>query len=848
MQQPYREQRNSFIHWLVLFTGLGLSFLAFRVAVELENRTIQVEHESATQLAIDALSKELEINQSRLSGIQRFFMVSPEVSREDFFRFTESLIRDNASIHAMEWVPQVMASERETYRLNALADGLTDFEFRSQNAEGKLIPTQDHWVYYPVFYVEPLARNMAVLGFDLATSPERMASLQMARLSRQTQATSSITLIQASARQKGFLIIQPIFVPLEKNQTLSQERFNGYVLGVFRVGDLFKSAIQPLKALLDPLMIKIIDITDLADTELLYSMKSSAQLEPLPGWRWRYARDIQIANRTWRITSIATTQFAQLHSKQTEWLVLAVGITFTLLISFYLRNLINREVVIKKLVNQRSRQLVESEKMNRTIVENAVDAVITINPLGIVSLFSPAAEKMFGYSAEEVIGQNIKILMPEPYHSEHDGYLDHYQQTHEKRIIGIGREVVGKRKSGLTFPMNLSVGQAQVNGGTLFIGTVKDLTDMKQQENELKEFNDRLELAARAGSIGVWDFDVIQNTLNWDKRMFDLYGLTKDQFPDAYEAWQGALHPDDLLRTKAELNDAIQNGKSFETEFRILWPNHEERHIKASALVVLDDQKRAQRMIGVNLDITEQKRSEQAMLRAKLAAEDANRQKSAFLNVMSHELRTPLTVILGYLPMLKNLEQMPSAEIIAQIANDMDISGNHLLEMINDLLDISKIEAGQMDLQLETIHSLPLIQEMIRKFENLAERKSIELMTDAQDFEFQVDARRLRQILINLLGNALKFTRQGSIKISAVQQDKRVTFSVADTGIGIPQKELPFIFDTFHQVDDSSTRNVGGSGLGLAITKRLVELHGGNIQVESIYGSGTTFSFTLKQE
>ncbi|MBL7000711.1 MAG: CHASE domain-containing protein, partial [Gammaproteobacteria bacterium] len=414
MQQPYREQRNSFIHWLVLFTGLGLSFLAFRVAVELENRTIQVEHESATQLAIDALSKELEINQSRLSGIQRFFMVSPEVSREDFFRFTESLIRDNASIHAMEWVPQVMASERETYRLNALADGLTDFEFRSQNAEGKLIPTQDHWVYYPVFYVEPLARNMAVLGFDLATSPERMASLQMARLSRQTQATSSITLIQASARQKGFLIIQPIFVPLEKNQTLSQERFNGYVLGVFRVGDLFKSAIQPLKALLDPLMIKIIDITDLADTELLYSMKSSAQLEPLPGWRWRYARDIQIANRTWRITSIATTQFAQLHSKQTEWLVLAVGITFTLLISFYLRNLINREVVIKKLVNQRSRQLVESEKMNRTIVENAVDAVITINPLGIVSLFSPAAEKMFGYSAEEVIGQNIKILMPEP--------------------------------------------------------------------------------------------------------------------------------------------------------------------------------------------------------------------------------------------------------------------------------------------------------------------------------------------------------------------------------------------------------------------------------------------------
>ena len=191
---------------------------------------------------------------------------------------------------------------------------------------------------------------------------------------------------------------------------------------------------------------------------------------------------------------------------------------------------------------------------------------------------------------------------------------------------------------------------------------------------------------------------------------------------------------------------------------------------------------------------------------------------------------------------------MPPPETIKQIADDMDISGQHLIEMINDLLDISKIEAGQMNLSPVETQSLPLIQEMITKFEHMASQKNIKLVIDVEDFSFKVDTLRLRQILINLIGNALKFTQQGQIIISAWRDASFATFRIKDTGIGIPESALPFIFDAFNQVDNSSTRTAGGTGLGLAITQRLVDLHGGTIMAESRPESGTTFTFTIKQE
>ena len=847
MKKRIQTYLNRNTHWAVLLGGLVLSYLGFQVAVELEHRTIQLEQQKITYLAVNALSKELEISQGILSSIRRFFLASSHVSREEFFLFTQSELTARPSILALEWIPHVMDIQREEFRQRALRDGLVDFDIKERNSQGVMIPAKQRSEYFPVYYVEPMNNNTAVLGFDLASSEQRLPSLELARQTGQAQATASISLMQESGQQKGFLIFQPIFISANDELDPEKTLFKGFALGVFRIGDLFESAVKPMATLLDSLEIEVTDITDPNNTNLLHSRAASTQTEPFSSSTWLVTQDIHFANRSWRFSSIATPEFIQRHLALTHWTVLGSGIILTLLITSYLRTLTNRESEIRKLVNQRTREFQASEKMNRTIVDNAVDAVITIDGQGTVSLFSPAAVRMFGFAGEEVIGQNIKMLMPEPYHSEHDGYLLRYRQTGEKRIIGIGREVRGRRKDGSTFPMNLSVGEAKVNGKTLYVGTITDLTELKNKEQALHDFNDRLDLATRAGGIGVWDYDIANRILDWDNRMFELYGVAREQFQDTFEVLYNAVHPDDLKQLEADLKEAIISSKHFDTEFRITWPDGQERYIQASGLVLNDEKGRGHRMIGINMDITERKKSEQAMHQAKQAAEAANRQKSAFLNTMSHELRTPLTVILGYLPLLKNKEQMLPAETIAQIANDMDLSGQHLLEMINDLLDISKIEAGEMHLHLEEIQTLPMIQDILYKFNNLAQQKGIQLVSDAEDFTFQVDVRRLRQIFINLIGNALKFTPQGMIKISAIRDKEFVTFSVADTGIGIAESELAFIFDTFRQVDDSSTRSVGGSGLGLAITKRLVELHGGTIQAKSKLGSGTTFTFTIKQ-
>jgi len=841
------QQINRSTPWVVLLVGLLLSYLGFQVTVELENRTIQAEHQDIADLAINALNQELAVSQGILSSISSFFLASTHVSRNEFKLFTETELKKHPSIQALEWVPDVSHELREDYRLRAVRDGLPKYRITELNEQGEMIPAIQRPQYYPVYYIEPLQGNEAALGFDLATSAARLSTLNQARLNRQIQVTASIPLVRDHGQLKGFLMVQPTFSSAIGYPGKHNASFNGFALGVFNINVLLDTALEHLSVLLAPLLIEITDITDLQNINLLHSSQPSGQIKTSAHSAWQVTNEIHIANRNWQFTSTASDEFIQQHSTLTRWFILLIGCTLTLLMTAYLRTIIRRESVVQGLVAQRTRELYNSEKMSRAIIDNAVDAVITIDELGAISLFSPAAVKLFGYSEAEVLGKNIKMLMPEPYQSEHDGYLKHHKDTGEKRIIGIGREVTGLRKDGSTFPMNLSVGKTQVNNKTIYVGTVTNLTELKEKEQELLNFSDRLAMATRAGKIGVWDYDVVTKLLNWDDRMFAIYGVSRDQFSGAYEAWHNALHPDDLERAEAEINEAIQGGKAFDTEFRVIWPNGDEHFIHASAHVLFNDQKQAQRMIGVNIDITESKRSEKAMLMAKQAAEEANRQKSAFLNIMSHELRTPLTVILGYLPLLKNKEKMLPAESINQVAEDMDLSGQHLLEMINDLLDISKIEAGQLDLFVEDIQSTPLIEEMVRKFANQAQQKGIELLIANEDFSFQVDVRRLRQILINLIGNALKFTSHGSIKIAAKRDKKIVTFSITDTGMGIPESELPFVFDTFRQVDDSSTRNVGGSGLGLAITKRLVELHGGVIWVESIVGSGTTFTFTIKQ-
>ncbi len=249
--------------------------------------------------------------------------------------------------------------------------------------------------------------------------------------------------------------------------------------------------------------------------------------------------------------------------------------------------------------------------------------------------------------------------------------------------------------------------------------------------------------------------------------------------------------------------------------------------------------------VGIQDDITARIEVEQALVKAKQDAEIANNLKADFLNVISHELRTPLTVMLGNLPLLTDPKDLPDAEEISEIALDVEEAGQHLLKLINELLDISKIEAGKLELSVEPLSIANCIHESLHLVKPLIDKKGLELVQEIEDFNFMGDPIRMKQIIINLLSNANKFTTEGRITITTKTEGNEGQLIVSDTGCGIKKEFLTKIFEVFKQADSSSSRSASGSGLGLAISKQLIELQDGTIDVKSEYGVGSDFHVTV---
>ena len=382
------------------------------------------------------------------------------------------------------------------------------------------------------------------------------------------------------------------------------------------------------------------------------------------------------------------------------------------------------------------------------------------------------------------------------------------------------------------------------------IGTNQDITQQKLAEAAIIESKERLEAAAFAGIIGIWDWDIIHDRLYWDSVMHQLYDVPPEEFTGTSQSWSSAILPEDRERVEKELQEAMQGSKTFDSEFRIRWRDGSIRHLKAGSKIIFNQSGEAVRMLGVNYDLTDQKLVEIALNDAKAKAESANRMKSDFLANMSHEIRTPMNAVLGISQLLQDT-RLDSQQ--KDYLEKMRKSSESLLGIINDILDYSKIEAGKLDIAPSKFALDDMLDSLAKLFSFAAEDKGLELIFDiVPDLPPLLigDPLRFRQILNNLLGNAIKFTSQGNVTLRmqrASQQEDTLTLrvSVSDTGIGMTPEQISRLFTPFEQADTSTTRRFGGTGLGLAITKRLVEMMQGEISVQSTADSGSTFVFTL---
>ena len=404
----------------------------------------------------------------------------------------------------------------------------------------------------------------------------------------------------------------------------------------------------------------------------------------------------------------------------------------------------------------------------KSVIETAIDGIITINHRGIAESVNPAAAKLFDYQPEDIIGNNIKMLMPEPDRTNHDEYISRYEKTRQPHIIGIGREVFGKRKDGSIFPLRLAVSEVILNDRVIYTGIIHDLSAVKEAQKKIEQLNKELENKIKERT------NQLEKTVN------------------------------KLLSTNSTLVKEVK-----------------ERQKAESAL----------------------KRNEDELKEALSKEKELNELKSRFVSMASHEFKTPLTSILSSASLIGRYTQEDHQPNREKHVERIKSAVSNLTGILNDFLSLSKLEEGRVDLSLEPCDINTLCEDVSDHLTNLlsTDQKIIKSI-DGNFKEIQTDIRILKNILFNLISNAIKYSDKDIHCIFKFDND-HLEIKVKDQGIGIPEEDQKYLFSRFFRA--GNVTNIQGTGLGLNIVERYVHLLEGEISFNSVQEKGTTFIVKL---
>lgn len=396
----------------------------------------------------------------------------------------------------------------------------------------------------------------------------------------------------------------------------------------------------------------------------------------------------------------------------------------------------------------------DNESRLRAIIDTAIDGIITIDQRGIIETLNPAAASIFEYEPNEVIGKNISILMPEPDRSHHNEYIHNYQRTGVKKIIGIGREVLGRKKSGTTFPFLLSVSEVVLKHKIIYTGIIHDITQLKEAELAFRKLNTELE--------------------------------------------------ERVQQRTSELFDAIKKLKET---------NSKQKEAEAEIRKSLEKEK------------------------------ELNELKSRFVSLASHEFRTPLSTIMSSVSLIAKYDELGDREKMAKHVQRIKSCVTSLTVILNDFLSLSKLEEGIVSNHPSEFNIQELSKEIQEEmFSLLNENQQLSYKHSGTDLIY-LDKNIIKNILLNLISNAIKYSEKGTIELSIISNNTNIIFCISDQGIGISEEDKPFLFTRFFRAKNAV--NIQGTGLGLNIVKRYVELLNGYITMESELDKGTSFTIEI---
>ncbi len=613
---------------------------------------------------------------------------------------------------------------------------------------------------------------------------------------------------------------------------------------------------------------------------------------------------------------------------------------------------------------QNEQDLRENQQKLAGILDNADEAIISVNEKQQIQLFNQGAEKIFGYQAAEIMGRSLDILLPEAFRHVHSQHIKQFAKSSEpsRKMAERSSSVYGRRKNGEEFPAEASVAKLQTKSGMLFTVVLKDITESQQAKLKLQSSKTLLARAEQIAKIGSWEYDHETNERSWSEELFNILGFDKNYYcsiPSCQEIL-ARVHPKDLLLVKNTLRAGHGQGRAWEIIYRLLTPDGKVKYLESRGEPAVDSEGKVLRVLETIMDVSDRIQAQKSLQRSEqqlrlitdalpvliayidnqqryrynnhtyeiwygksrsslqgrpieeIVGEDnyqkmlpyvetalagkaatfenqhisqkgssywmsatyipdfdsdgevkgffsmvediterkaVEQMKSEFISIASHEMRTPLTSIHGVVKLLCAGRLGELSESGSKMANMALRNSDRLKRLVNDILDLERMESGKDSIEKQRCDSAELIQQAIDTTRSMAVEQGVSLEGNSQSVEFFGNRDRLVQTLTNLVGNAIKFsTADSKVSISSRLENNNVLFAVKDRGRGIPTDKLETIFERFQQVDASDSRKKGGTGLGLAICRHIVEQHRGKIWVESVYGEGSTFFFSLPKQ
>jgi PAS domain S-box-containing protein len=506
-----------------------------------------------------------------------------------------------------------------------------------------------------------------------------------------------------------------------------------------------------------------------------------------------------------------------------------------------------REVVLHFKLRTELKRAEENASLFRTISATAPVMIWTSGQNGLMNYFNNSWLNFSGRTLEQELGNG----WAQSIHSEdRERTLNTYRLSLEQRTPFEIEFRLRRHDGSYRWVVNHGTPHIADNGDFRgFVGACLDIDNQREIAVQLAESKERFELAISGSNDGIWDWvDVNKDTEWWSARFYNLLGYENLEIPATLSQFSALLHPEDLQQTMDAVRANHTYNEPFDIVYRLRTKSGVYRWFRARANTIRDHDGKPVRMAGSITDMTKQRQIEENLQAALLKAESATEAKTQFLANMSHEIRTPLSAIIGFAEAAKEADISP--EDRRQSLETILSSGKHLLGLINDILDLSKIDAGAMTFENQRIVPTLLIEEARLLLAERASEKTLALTTTIHwpiPQYINSDALRLKQILINLIGNAIKFTNSGIVEVilDFNLELKRLVFSIKDSGIGMTSEQAKKLFKRFSQADESVMRRFGGTGLGLTICAQLVEKMGGEISFESSYQVGSTFTFWI---